>query len=203
MCGPDAFIEAFDAQVTLRRPEMTANAHAKWYLGTWTGGNNIRQGCIHLSRGIGGAVVAWSDDLTELGCVRYGPHVSRAQTATESYGSLAKVQSKQRGEITMEFGAYSGWCCPFVDRGSEGRANTMRVVWESQPNHAAGQSVWRRVSGESCVTGGRSLGKPATDELGVSLSFEKGKRGSRALRCRSPGDFSGGDRGAAKVADGE
>lgn len=143
--------EGFDARVTLRRPKMRSDSSSHWYVGTWLKGDRTFQSCLHVGLGAGGALVAWSDALSEFGCMRYGPNVQRAETTTEFYGELVKAHAEDRGELTIVFGAYSGWCCPVESEVSRGHANTMRVDWPMQPNHVAGQSVWRRVPGGSCV----------------------------------------------------
>jgi hypothetical protein len=142
---------AYDAHVILRRPEVTHRTAEDWYLGTWMQGRLTFQSCLHVGRGANGALVSWKDSLSELGCVRYGPNVAHATSANESYGELVKAHAQANGDLVLEFGAYSGWCCPSIIEVARGPAGVMQPVLPVLPQQVARRALWRRVAGQSCV----------------------------------------------------
>ena len=165
----------FDKQVTLRRPQMNAPLAHAWYLGVWEQGDRTLQTCLHIGRQLSGGITGWSDSLTELGCMRYGPKVQRPATAVERYGLLlnARVLPDDRIEVVLN---PTGWCCPHPFVARRGPNGTVHADWPAGPEQVAGTSTWTRVPGDRCLAPASPLAAQTASPCGSCLHGGKGRR---------------------------
>ena len=144
---------AFDSNVTLRRSNVSEQATASPYAGTWLEESSLGPRCLHVIATDKSDFMGWSDSLQILGSVHYANGLQPPETATEGYGNLVKVRVAKDGKATFALNANSPACCSHTFAGSVNEDGTMLIGnWVAGPNQAERKSSWKKISGDSCTT---------------------------------------------------
>jgi hypothetical protein len=145
--------QGFDSITVLTRPGIGIAKSEPWFVGTWkSGGPSFHTTCMHITEQAPGEFVGWSDSLTTMGSVRRASGIPKPPYAFEVYGHLVNVGITDNGNVSIELNAPGIVCCPHplvatpVDNGS-----VMKEVSPSGPNQPPPQTVWKKMSGNTCI----------------------------------------------------
>lgn len=133
----------FDRQVTLERPRVDRRDPVA---GTWVTeeGQTTR---IHLGRQRSGGLIAWSDSIQVPGRIGFNPP-AKLHPLYQQFGERVNVGAGQGTQVSFEFGAYAGFCCPrrfvgILDKSG----SSIEGGWEAGMNQTPHSAAWRRVTG--------------------------------------------------------
>jgi len=142
----------FDRVVSLCRPTPGAGVRLSALAGTWSASTRFGQRCVHVVQTGTDRFAGWSDSMIIPGHIRYGPGAPGPHQLFEYYGSLAKVEVAGDGQVSVEFGAYSGICCPHDFMGKvSGDGSTLEGEFPPGPNQAPYAASFAKMRGDSCV----------------------------------------------------
>jgi hypothetical protein len=141
-------------QVVLRRPVATTQRVTNPFAGTWVSQRGPTDSCLHIAEESDGKLIGWQDNIPAPERIIVPRNMASSMPMMASYGSMAKVQSADGEQVTVELGAYTGMCCShtFTAKVSvDGKL--LEGSFAAGPNQSAQAVVWRRVSGDSCRVG--------------------------------------------------
>ncbi|MGC2398427.1 MAG: hypothetical protein WA510_01525 [Acidobacteriaceae bacterium] len=139
----------FDRVVSLCRPTPGANVRRNPLVGTWFASGPER--CVHIAQTGADTFEGWSDSLMIPGRIRFAPTIPGPHKMYEYYGSLVKVELAGNGYISVEFGAYSGICCPHTFLGKVSADGSSLEGHFPGPNLAPYAPKFAKMRGDSCV----------------------------------------------------
>lgn len=138
--------------VVLRRPTPAAPGTRNPFVGNWINKRGPTDSCLHIAEESDGQLNGWVDSIPAPERIIF-PRGMPPTPMMGHYGDMTKVGPAKDGQITVEFGAYSGMCC---SRSFEAKLSTDGTVLEGGylggPNQAALQAKWNRAVGELCGT---------------------------------------------------
>jgi hypothetical protein len=139
----------FDSVVTLCRPTPDSTVTPSPLVGTWSSDYG---GCIHIFESEPGTFTGWSDALQIPGRTIYGRSEPEPHGLLEAYGDLAKVNLDDSGEVSLEFNAYSGFCCSQLLKGKlSADGSTIQGRFATGLNQFPHTAKWTKMPGDSCV----------------------------------------------------
>jgi hypothetical protein len=103
--------------------------------------------CIHIFQPADGKFTGWSDSL-QVG----SPFGIQPATLVEMYGELARVSLDNDNDVSIEFNAFSGICCPhkFVGKLSADGAR-IEGSWPPGPNQTPHTDSLEKMPADSCI----------------------------------------------------
>jgi hypothetical protein len=133
---------SFDRIIALCRPSMGRNLSPSSLRGAWWFDS---RSCVHIAQEGPNIFEGWADSLLIPGKLRFAPWIPGPHRLFEHYGTPVKVESFSSGSVHIQFGAYSGFCCPhdFLGRLSKD-GSTLQGAIGSYPE------TFTRVRGDSC-----------------------------------------------------
>jgi hypothetical protein len=151
--------QGFDATTILTRPGAGTAKSEPWLVGTWQTGDQSVQSCLHITQQAPGEFVGWRDSLTALESSRCPSSLPKPPNFYERYGDLLKIRiinssnaATDSSNVSIERNAPGEMCCsyPFiVTPGDNG--TVMKEVWPSGSNQPPPQTVWKKMSGNTCI----------------------------------------------------
>jgi hypothetical protein len=144
--------QGFDSTTILTRPGTGAAKSEPWFVGTWKTGDQSTQSCMHITVQAPGEFVGWSDSLNTLRSTRCTSRLPKPPYFQEVYGDLLKVGTTDNSNVSIERNAIGDVCCshPFVVT-PEDNGTAMKEVWPTGPNQPPPQTVWKKISGNTCI----------------------------------------------------
>jgi hypothetical protein len=149
----------FDSTTILTRPGAGTAKSKPWFVGTWQAGDQSVQSCLHITQQAPGEFVGWTDSLNTLGSARCPSRLPKPPNFYERYGDLLKIRivnssnaATDSSNVSIERNAPGEMCCsyPFiVTPGDNG--TVMKEVWPSESNQPPPQTVWKKMSGNTCI----------------------------------------------------
>jgi hypothetical protein len=132
----------------------------RWKRLSGTGdGDQSGQSCLHITQQAPGEFVGWRDFLTASGSTRCPSRLPKPPYFVEVYGGLVSVATTDNSNVatdhsnvSIERNAPGDMCCsyPFVVT-SEDNGTVMKEVWPSGSNQPPPQTVWKKMSGNTCI----------------------------------------------------
>ncbi len=149
----------FDSTTILNRPGASTAKSKPWFVGTWKNGGPQFQSCLHIMEQAPGEFVGWSDSLNTLGSARCPSRLPKPSNSYEVYGYLVNVATTDnsnvapdKSNVSIELNALGIMCCPHPFVGTaENNGTVMKEVWPSGSNQPPPQTVWKKMSGNTCI----------------------------------------------------